>query len=139
MNQLHQPSSELNFTTRPRRALLNPLSLLLLCIISFPGCGLFYENRLDHDLFVLHSDHSEEFLHSTAEDIQQIYNGYIKLFNISPDELGKTKIFLQGQSGPDEVIDMKYSPQLLGYYLPFFNVINLDTISSWTRQPEILK
>ncbi len=139
MNQLQQPSSKQNLFTRPRRAFLSTLSAILLSILSLPGCGLFYENRLDHDLFVLHSDHNEEFLNSTAEYIQQIYNGYIKLFKISPEELGKTKFFLQGQSGPDEVIDTKYSPQLLGYYLPFFNVINLDTISSWTRQPEILK
>lgn len=112
---------------------------LLGLIFLLSGCGFFYENRLDRDLFTLHSDHPPEFLERTARDVERIYASYIELFGLTPEQLGQTEIYLEGESGPHPVVDHRYSPRLLGYYLPFFNVINLDTIPAWTRDSEVLR
>lgn len=130
-----------------RRAGRSPLHaglpglLAVLGVCCFTGCSLMYENRLGGNDFVLYSDHDEEFLAMAGRTVEEIYRAYTGLFGIDRDELGATTIIFEGNSGStgDVTVDLSYSPRLLGYYLPLFNLISVDTIPVWTREPETLR
>ncbi len=115
--------------------------VLLACLAGpfLAGCGLFYEHSFRGSVFDLYTDHDPDLLSRTGELTEQIYQSYFELFDLPPEGLGRTSIFLEGDEGDDDVIDLKYAPELLGYYLPFFNLISVDTIPPWTREQDILR
>ena len=106
------------------------------------GCslaGLFYKHSYRSDRFVIYSDHDPEFLARVGPEVETIYSGYERLFRISPAKLGRTKIILRGDARDQHVVDLAYSPNLLGYYIPFFNMISVDTKPVWAREKSMLE
>jgi hypothetical protein len=116
-------------------------SLLLLAALSLSvsGCGLFYRNRYRDERFVVFSDLNPAFVNRIGPDVKEMYRGYQQLFDLSGDRLGRTAIILKGDIRDQEVLDMAYSPSLLGYYIPFLNLISVDTKPAWTREPVMLR
>lgn len=116
----------------------------LLCFLAFAstGCslaGLFYRHQYRADRFVIYTDHEPEFLARIGPEVEEIYEGYCRLFQVEPRSLGKTCIILQGNVRDQEVVDLAYSPSLLGYYIPFFNMISVDTKPAWAREKPMLE
>ncbi len=89
------------------------------------GCGLVYKNSLRERCFTLYSDRSEEYLKRVAGKIERIYKGLGELFEVSEDRLGHPAILLEGEDS--DVVDLRHSPDILGYYLPFLNLISVDS------------
>ena len=119
-----------------------PLLAFLLAVpvaCSMAGCSLYFDHRYHGENFVLYSDHQPDFIARTGTEVEQIFSGYTRLFKTPGDEIGDTTIVLQGEPPDETVVDLSYSPQLLGYYLPIFNLISVDTTASWTREPETLR
>ncbi len=126
----------------PRLPRLAAAVLLLLLAGGSSGCslvGLFYRHQYRADRFVLYSDHDPEFLARIGPEVEEIYEGYGRLFEIGPRSLGRTRIILQGDPRDEEVVDLAYSPSLLGYYIPFFNLISVDTKPAWARERPMLE
>jgi hypothetical protein len=98
-----------------------------------------YRNRHDGRAYTLYSNHEPNLLRSAAGDIERIYQAYAKLFRKPLRELGKTSIILQGEASQADITDFAYTPDLLGYYIPLFNCIYVNTIPPWTRQPTVLR
>ena len=117
-------------------------ALLGLLAIQGTGCslaGLFYRHQYRADRFVIYSDHDPEFLARIGPEVEEIYEGYGRLFQVEPRRLGRTCIILQGDVRDQEVVDLAYSPSLLGYYIPFFNMISVDTKPVWAREKPMLE
>ncbi|HVR76051.1 MAG TPA: hypothetical protein VMT52_17095, partial [Planctomycetota bacterium] len=105
--------------------------------LSSAGCGLFYRNSFPGPAFTIYSDRDPAFLAEIGEKVTRIYAGYQRLFEPAPGSLGSTTIVLEGtESG---IVDHGYSPSLLGYYVPLFNYIHIDTVPAWTRNEEFLE
>ena len=113
------------------------LPLLLLAWLGLPGCGLFYKNSYEGPNFNLYSDRKPEFLAQVGAKVARIYEGYESLFGLSPDCLGTTTIILRGDDS--DVVDYGYAPSLLGYYIPLFNYISIDTACVWTLEDKMLE
>ncbi len=106
------------------------------------GCslaGLVYQRAYRSDRFVIYTDHDKDFLARVGPQVEEIYRGYEDFFQISPRRLGRTSIFLRGDTRDRDVVDLAYSPNLLGYYVPFFNMISVDTKPAWTREKVMLE
>jgi hypothetical protein len=116
----------------------------LLGLLAFQGtgcslAGLFYRHQYRADRFVIYSDHDPEFLARIGPEVEQIYEGYGRLFQVEARNLGRTCIILQGEPRDQQVVDLAYSPSLLGYYIPFFNMISVDTKPVWAREKPMLE
>ncbi len=116
--------------------------LLILTPLLNSGCGLaglFYHHQYNSERFVIYTDHDQEFLGQIGPKIEQIYEGYQRLFQVSPHQLGKTSIILRGTLRDQQVVDMAYSPNLLGYYIPFLKLVSVDTKPLWVREEGMLQ
>ncbi|MBI4582595.1 MAG: hypothetical protein HY717_00985 [Planctomycetes bacterium] len=113
--------------------------LVLIAAACLSGCSLIYQNEHQEGHFVLYSDLSPEFLSRAAGSIKQIFRGYSRLFEMPPDRLGTVTFIFNGSSAEPQVVDYSYSPNLLGYYMPFFHLIAVDTTPAWAREPELLR
>ena len=111
-------------------------TFLLLQPLLGGGCGLFYQSSYVGKSFVLYSDRDQEFMASTSGNLERIYTAYMNLFELDRRELGTTFILLDGDD--HGVVDHSYSPNLLGYYVPLFNLIRIDTEPAWARSPGAL-
>jgi hypothetical protein len=129
-----------SFCGEPKR--IAALILLgILCPLA-SGCsiaGLAYQRSYRADRFVIYTDHDQSFLSRVGPAVEEIYRGYEDFFGISPRRLGRTSIFLRGDSSDQDVVDLAYSPTLLGYYVPFFNMISVDTKPVWAREKMMLE
>ncbi len=106
-------------------------------VALLPGCArLFYANSRAGSAYTIYSDHDDSFLESTNGLVDAIYREYLDLFDLELEEVGTTTIVFEGRS---DVVDAAYMPELLGYYLPFFKFIRVDTTPSWTRREPLLK
>lgn len=111
--------------------------LLLLSGLGLPGCALIYKNSYEGPSFRLYSDRKPEFLAQVGVKVARIYEGYEALFGLAANRLGTTTIVLRGDDS--DVIDYGYAPSLLGYYIPLFNYISIDTACAWTLGDEMLE
>src|SRR5690606_1320692 len=66
-----------------------------------------------------------------------VYTAYGTLFEIEPSKLGRTKICLDGRK--EDIVDHSSTPDLLGYYLPWFNLIRVDLEAAEARDPSALR
>ena len=121
----------------PRMSLLRTVLLGLTVVVSQSGCGLFYENSYNGSGFNVYSDRNAEFVGSVGAKVSHIYRGFGALFEIPPERLGTTTIVLDGDD--DTVVDPGYSPSVLGYYVPMFNYIRVDTNPAWARTDAMLQ
>ena len=122
---------------RRRSSLLRAGSLAAsLLAFSLTGCSLVYRHSYLGPSFAIYSDRSPEFLSQVGKKVTRIYQGYERLFGLSETRLGFSTIVLQGTDST--VLDYGYSPTLLGYYVPFFNYISVDTASVSTQSEEML-
>jgi hypothetical protein len=130
---MHRPKTILAAFQRP--------ALLLLAFLPLigSGCTMFYRYQVKGREFVIFSDLDKDFLKEIAPAVEEIYGGYERLFDMGPAELGRTSIILKGQATDQQVVDLAYSPSLLGYYIPFLNLISIDTKPAWTREQAMLK
>lgn len=103
------------------------------------GCSFFFDCSHSREHFDLYSDHDPEFVETTAEELENIFHGFSTLFDLPSERIGRTTIFLEGETNDGDVVDLGYTPELLGYYLPIFNVISVDATAVWTREPETLR
>jgi len=132
---MERPTTFLAAALRPAGVAL----LLSFLTLTASGCTMFYRYQLKSREFVIYSDLDKEFLRNIAPSVDEIYGGYERLFEMEPAELGRTSIILKGDSSDEQVVDLAYSPSLLGYYIPFLNLISVDTKPAWTREPAMLK
>jgi hypothetical protein len=100
--------------------------------------GLFYKEKYRSERFVIYTDHDRGFVERVGPKVEEIYRGYEDIFGIPAERLGRTSIFLEGDRRDEEVVDLGYSPSLLGYYIPFLNMISVDTRLPWTREKVML-
>jgi hypothetical protein len=100
------------------------------------GCSLVYSGHCRGSRFIVYSDRDPAFIEATTARIETIYRHYQELFQLEPSSLGTTTILLEGSES--SVVDFSYTPSLLGYYVPFLNLISIDTEPAVTRQSEIL-
>ncbi|MEM7234682.1 MAG: hypothetical protein AAF517_21060, partial [Planctomycetota bacterium] len=111
--------------------------LLGLLVAPLAGCGLAYKASLQGEQYVVYCDEGGEYLESVQDEIDEIYATYQDLFQIDKESLGTTRIYLDGRE--HRVVDHSYSPNLLGYYVPFFNTIRIDTRPAWAGEGEALR
>jgi hypothetical protein len=110
--------------------------LLTLLLLLPSGCSLIYKHSYQGRSFAIYSDRKSEFLAEVGKKVTRIYEGYQKLFEIPETRLGLSTLVLQGDDSA--ILDYGYSPTLLGYYVPFFNYISVDTASVSTQSEEML-
>lgn len=91
--------------------------------LSATGCGLFYKHSHGTRSFTVYSDRDELFLQQIAPRIETIYAGLQRCFDVSPEQLGTASICLEGEE--TGVVDLHHTPDILGFYLPWFNVISI--------------
>ena len=103
-----------------------------------PGCGAFYRYHHDSPRFSLHTDLAQDFLDETAPQVERMLEGLSRLFDLDPQRLSKPTIVFKGKAADLDVIDHSYSPTLLGYYIPFWSYIAVDTSTAWTRETSML-
>ncbi len=123
-------------SSRPRSPLA--LAILLVPLLSC-GCSLYYRNQYRSERFSLFSDLHPQLLEEVGPDVERIYREYAKLFEVAPSRLGRTTIILEGKARDERVIDLAYSPSLLGYYVPLLNLISVDTRAAWAREQGMLR
>ena len=111
-----------------------PVWLMLLALFPslFSGCGVFYSHHYRTEQFTIHTDLDSELLEQIGPQVTEIYRGFEELFDVHPRQLGRTSIILRGSARDMEVVDLNYSPTLLGYYVPLLNLISVDTKPSWS-------
>jgi len=114
-------------------------SAVLLGPLLGSGCSLYYRNQFRSERFRLFSDLDQELLNEVGPDIERIYRGYQSLLEPPPRTLGRTTIILEGKARDERIIDLAYSPSLLGYYVPLLNLISVDTRAAWAREPGMLR
>ena len=117
----------------------SPLRLarrIVFVVLLWPlaGCSLLYEHSARGDAFVVHTDRSAEFLETTRDRIARIYETFSELLKVPTSRLGTTTILLTGDD--TEVRDHLSRPDLLGYYVPLFNWIEIETQTELTRSEE---
>lgn len=100
---------------------------------------MLYRHEYKSDRFAIYSDLSPDFLRRIGPEVEEIFRGYDDLFQLPTHKLGHTTIILRGEARDQEVVDLGYSPSLLGYYIPFLNLISVDTKPAWTRERAMLK
>ena len=99
-------------------------AVISLCLLSF-GCSLAYKNSLSRDGFVVYSNDGREFLEKTGDQIETIYDSLARVFEVPRPFPWTTRIYLDGQA--EGVLDYSYNPDLLGYYVPFLQMIRIDS------------
>ena len=99
-------------------------AVIILCLVSC-GCGLAYKNRLSRDGFIVYTNDGQGFLEKTGDQIETIYDSLAEVFEIPKPFPWTTRIFLDGQA--EGVLDYSYNPDLLGYYVPFLQMIRIDS------------
>ena len=111
-------------------ALVKLAAIVLLCSLCC-SCRLVYKNSLSRDGFVVYSNDGQDFLEETGSRIENIYTSLAEIFDIARPFPWTTRIFLEGQS--EDLLDYSYAPDLLGYYVPFLQVIHIDTRATSTN------
>lgn len=119
------------FDSPSRAAGFLKLAAIVLACCACCGCGLAYRNRLDGDGFVVYSNDGPAFLEKTGSRIERIYDSLSEVFEISRPFPWTTRIFLEGQA--EDLLDYSYAPDLLGYYVPFLQMIHIDTRATATN------
>ncbi|MBI4603619.1 MAG: hypothetical protein HY721_16830 [Planctomycetes bacterium] len=139
---MRRPSSSTE-THAARRPAACPVAGRVPCLVltglaaaASSGCGLLYDNSFRTGSFTLYSDRSPEFLERTGKRVQRMYEGFGDLFGLERRRLGRTTIVLEGDDSG--VIDLGYCPSILGYYVPLFNYICVDTATASTQDAEML-
>ena len=117
------------------RSLAAALAIVLASGLS--GCGMLYRNSFDGPSFTLYSDRNPEYLEDVGGKVERIYEGFEAVFGLSKPALGNTTIVLEGDDS--NVLDYGYSPSLLGYYIPLFNYISVDTSCAWAQGEAMLE
>lgn len=120
----------------PRRA-LTLLILLIISVLTSSGCSLVYRTSHTDEHFVLYADRDDAFVERTARRTREIFAGFREIFDMDANDLDDTWIFLDGED--DATIDYNYAPDLLGYYVPFFRVIRIDTRPPMTSKAQGLE
>jgi len=103
---------------------------LLVVSLSTTGCGLLYRTSHHAEHFSLYADRSDGFVERSAATIDAIFHHFLELFDVDARQLAPTTICLDGED--DDVVDHNYRPDLLGYYVPFFRFIRVDTRAAMT-------
>jgi hypothetical protein len=101
------------------------------------GCGLLYRSELAGPHWVLYADRDRAFLDSARAIVEEVYNAYRPVFELDAAALGTTRICFDGRA--DDVVDHRRRADLLGYYLPWCNVIRIDTESAAGRSHDSLR
>jgi len=110
-------------------------SRLLLALVALAltnGCSLVYRSHARGEHFALYSDRSARSTARTRDRIDAIFARFIELFDVDPARLRRIAIFVEGAD--DGVLDHAYSPELLGYYVPFLRWIQIDTRAAMTSR-----
>ena len=115
----------------PRAAALVKLAAIIFVCSLCCSCRLAYKNSLSRDGFVVYSNDGPDFLEKTGSQIENIYTSLANIFDIPRPFPWTTRIFLEGQS--EDLLDYSYAPDLLGYYIPFLQVIHIDTRATTTN------
>lgn len=123
------------YLARPRKLLRYSACAVALLLVS--GCGLLYPTSRRGESWVIYSDRGGEFLDEIQSTVGDVYAAYRPLFQLESRDLGRTRICLDGR--PDDVIDHSRTPDLLGYYLPWFNIIHVDIESARSREPGAIR
>lgn len=106
---------------------------LLLLLPWTIGCSLIYDHNVKGHGFIIHSNQDAKFVKMAATQISQIRQAYQQLFNLSSEELGTLTFYLKGTSTDDS-----QKADLLGYYVPFFEHIVIDTsIKRIREEPQL--
>ena len=108
----------------PAAALARLAAAISICV-AFCGCGLVYKNSIRRDGFVVYTNDGPEFLEKTSDRIEKIYASLSDVFEIPRPFPWTTRIFLDGRA--DGILDYSYNPDLLGYYVPFLQIIRIDS------------
>jgi hypothetical protein len=111
-------------------ALVKFAAIVFFCSLCC-SCQLAYKNSLSRDGFVVYSNDGQDFLEETGSRIENIYTSLAKMFDVPRPFPWTTRIFLEGQS--EDLLDYSYAPDLLGYYVPFLQVIHIDTRATTTN------
>ena len=117
-------SSRITAPLLPVAALARLAAVISICM-AFCGCSLAYKNSLRRDGFVVYTNDGPEFLQRTGVRIERIYTCLSEVFEIPRPFPWTTRIFLDGQA--DGLFDYSYNPDLLGYYVPFLQMIRIDS------------
>ncbi len=120
---------------RYRRA---ALSLATIALSAFGGtsCELVYDQSYRSDGFVIYSDRDREFVSSVGRDVEHIVNAYFDVFALSRDDYDHLTIVLEGADS--DVLDYRYSPDVLGYYVPLLDYVCIDTNPVWPELDRVL-
>ena len=97
-------------------------------LASGSGCGLLYKHTYTERCFTLYSDRSETYLKRVASKVERIYEGLGAVFKVPRERLGHPTILLEGVD--TDVVDFHYSPDILGCYIPFLNLISVECTSA---------
>lgn len=115
----------------PRAAGVLKLAVILIACSVCCGCGLAYKHSLGRDGFVVYTNDGPAFLEKTGSQIERIYDSLSEVFEIPRPFPWTTRIFLEGQA--EDLLDYSYAPDLLGYYVPFLQMIHIDTRATATN------
>ncbi len=107
------------------------LALTTIASIGGAGCSLVYRHSQRGETWVAHTDRSTEFLTRTNERIARVWSALDALFDVPAAKLDAATFLLDGTD--DAVIDYGYAPELLGYYVPFLDLIAVDTGTALTH------
>ena len=116
---------------------LVPFAALATLVLCVDGCSLLYENHYAQDDFAIYSDRSIEAVRKTGEHVDQISRAYQRLLDLPDDRVEFMRIVVKGHE--TNVTDFRNAPDVLGYYVPLFNFISIDTPPSWPQNEEILE
>ncbi len=120
---------------RPTQLLCSFCILTLFAMST--GCSLVYTNSFSDSRFLLYSDRTPEFLSLVAQETSRITDAYCESFDLPPDTVAKMTIVLKGSD--THVTDYRRVPNVLGYYIPLFNFISIDTTSLWPENRVLLR
>lgn len=109
---------------------------MLLLTPGMSSCAFFYDNHHVRPGFAVHSDRDSEFVADVGEKVERIIDAYTIEFGLPREQLGYLTIVLQGTD--TNVIDYTHTPEVLGYYVPIFNFISVDTTDGWPHSDELL-
>ena len=124
-------------TTTSIRRRLQVTTLALAALTTIGGCRVLYENSAHSEHYAVYSDRSAAFIDRIDRSVDMILAGYRHLFALSADEVDFLTIVLEGAD--TDIVDHRYTPDVLGYYVPLFRYVSVDANPSWPQGDAILE
>ena len=98
------------------------LTLLVLAVPLISGCSLFYSNSYHHEHFTIYSNRDQDVTDCVGMDAERLFEIFEYFFDVQMEKHLTISLKGSGTKAAKDRVDT-----LMGYYLPYWHFISIDT------------